>query len=267
MSRVILAIAVIAAILFHHRDTLGRGLDGSNLQQGQNEQLAGFMAPYVLRCSAQMQDSDAVAARIYAFVLLQMPSHALEVLRSNRSKLSSLDIALFEGAIARLESDGFVQDNDFYRDYLPLVQSPNSLLEAHLSRLRSVGGGGMVTNLSPGIEFNPKPIPSQAIMLVTISSNWMSETCTNGLYKQLANQLKLIAELRHLAPRWQVVLAISEQLDDGGAMKMQVLAGQDAGLKTTSQVFYPADPIFKGNNKESQRACESAILEALYELQ
>jgi hypothetical protein len=253
-----LVIVGVLMVLFQYQNVRGK-----ELNQIDENQLGAWMAPDILHSVSGKQDRNSVATRTYAFILLRMPSHASESLRNGKETLQPLEAAILKGDIARLSSDENVEYAGFLKTYLPLIHSTNLLLAAHLENLRTIAGSGIVTNLPPDTKLDPSFVPltpGKVTMVVTISMKWLATASSTGSYRQLANQLRLINGLRH-QPRWDVLVVISQEPEEE-AMSMQIFDDNAADYKNTPAIIASTDPLFVGNDKDSERAWEDDVLKA-----
>jgi hypothetical protein len=251
-----------AAILLHTAPVWGDStlVYAQAAAQNSIERLGTSMAAHILRCTRQAHDSDAVAARTFAFLLLRMPVHAEEALNAGKAILAPIDTAQFEGAIESVISEQNVEYENLLETYVVSARSPKLLLNAYLSELRSSIGSEVLTDAGTNSAAYDEPIGGWTNIVITISINWLNVVCSTGSYRQLADQLQLVAELCR-QPRWKVFVVTSKQLDKQ-PMSVQTFVNQSR-KSNALPVILPGDMIFSTDAQQRQLACENVALKAL----
>jgi hypothetical protein len=227
---------------------------------------AQYMAAHMLTCAADKTDPAAMATRSWAFVLLRLPFHAIESLKSAHDSLSRAELTFLGGEAGRLQTEQQDELTDMLAGYLPLVESSNSLCSYHLANLQSVARGGPVlTNQFAASVSDPKvrklasgtrPI----LVALRLSRQWIDAACARGAYMNLAEELRLVAELRR-HPLWDVVVIVSAANTEAPLMAEIWMADSAGDSVATIQ----AKPALLGglHRDESQAAIEEFVIAVL----
>jgi hypothetical protein len=216
----------------------------------------------MLGCAGQTNGADSVATRVGAYVILQMPFHAVQEMMSNGNVLRPLEGVFFEASTARLKSNQRAEYASFLVRYLQAVGSSNTLYQYHLSNLRA--DGGIVTNLGPNNFLDVQSLKKhneRGTAVITLSRNDTTAECEVGSYKELADQLNVVSGFRRQTC-WEVIVAIG-QLNPGALMSIEVIPFMGSDLRPTNRIVVPAARIFKSDDDALETSKEDLILEAL----
>ncbi len=226
---------------------------------------AQYMAAHMLACAAEKTDPAAIATRTWAFVLLRLPHHAIASLKSGLDTLPRAELPFLQGEAARLQTEQKDELTDFLAGYLPLVESSNTLYAAHLDNLRSVAGGGIVlTNEVAEGQPDARKLASgtcPAMVVLRLSRQWLDAACARVAYANLAEQLRVVAELRR-HPLWDLVVIIAPANSDA-PLTAEVFAGDGPESRTSATI--QAKPALLGGlgRDESQTALEEFVIAVL----
>ena len=233
-------------------------------EESRSGEITSRMASRILKNTINKRDADSVALRAWAFVLLKMPHHANDVLRDNSALVGASERVRFEASIARLNSASRLEYVNFITKCSLMDGTSNKMFELHLTNLRSVGGGGVVTNVSDRENLDLRFLPAEndkPIAVVRLSREWLLRACADRAYKQLAEQLQTVSELR-LCARWQLVVVISKSTAQQ-PLSMEILSNQTSDLQISRILLLPKRELFNGNDDQRESAREDLILEAL----
>ena len=225
---------------------------------------AQYMAAHMLACAADKTDPSAMATRSWAFVLLRLPYHAIQSVKAGRDSLSRVELTFLESEAARLQTEQQDELTDRLAGYLPLVESSNSLCSYHLANLRSAGGGGTVlTNQFAGNGPDVRKLASgtrPVLVALRVSRQWIDAACARGAYMNLAEELRLVAELRR-HPLWDVVVIVSPT-NTGVPLVAEIWLADSAGGSVAT--IQAKSALLGGMNRdESQAALEEFVIAVL----
>jgi hypothetical protein len=225
---------------------------------------AQYMAAHMLACAANKTDGSAIATRAWACDLLRLPYHAIESVKAGRDSLSRVELTFLESEAARLQTEQQDEMTDMLAGYLPLLENSNSLCSYHLANLRSAAGGGTVlTNQFVGNGPDIRKLASGTrpiLVALRLSRQWIDAACARGAYINLAEELRLVAELRR-HPLWDVVVIVSATNTEA-PLVAEIWMADSAG---DSVATIQAKPALLGglNRDESQAALEEFVIAVL----
>lgn len=226
-----------------------------------------WVALHMLRCADKRGDPDAVAIKVEACVLLHMPSLAHRYLKGGSGVLRPMELASFEGSVAREMSDRNSEYARILKGYLSIAGSSNALYQQHLSNLRAViAGSGIVTNFADGYTLNLTGLrkdESKPIVVVNFAKDRLSGACVRGAYQELADDMMVIEELRRQAC-WEIIVVVS-QMEPENVLSIKILPGteSDLHLDSRNQINVSAEKLLQGGDDERAATCEGLVLEAL----
>jgi hypothetical protein len=178
-----------------------------------------------------------------------------------------MELASFEGSVAREMSDRNSEYARILKGYLSIAGSSNALYQQHLSNLRAViAGSGIVTNFADGYTLNLTGLrkdESKPIVVVNFAKDRLSGACVRGAYQELADDMMVIEELRRQAC-WEIIVVVS-QMEPENVLSIKILPGteSDLHLDSRNQINVSAEKLLQGGDDERAATCEGLVLEAL----
>jgi hypothetical protein len=223
---------------------------------------AQYMAAHMLACAADKTDPSAMATRSWALVLLRLPYHAIESVKAAHDSLPSAELTVLESEASRLQTEQQDELTDMLAGYLPLVESSNSLYTLHLANLRNIPGGGMVlTNRIAASASDLRKLASgtrPALIVLRLSGQWIEAACARGAYVNLAEELRVVAELRRHT-LWDMIVIVSQGTSEAPLAAELVLADSSPPRPNATIQAKPA--LLGGlNRNESQVALEEFVI-------